>query len=227
MANKPTLKVKVNKERFMKVLSEKNSSIRQLGKAYNEIQRTEKTIRLCLQNGEMPPDLLDNIARYLNVDPDYLAGVYDERANREESIIVQKWLKQILTPERYPYILKAQRVLDYSRHFNECLIMNSISIEQFKSLSPGERVQVRQEMALAIYRVIASHFPTDSLGKDTQDELLYLESAFASFDPFSPFAEMEGIGIDENLLALDDDIDGVEVESEDDYFSKKYSYDQS
>lgn len=35
-------KVPVNKQRFMEVLKLKNSSIRKLGDAYDEIQRTEK-----------------------------------------------------------------------------------------------------------------------------------------------------------------------------------------
>ena len=74
MGNKATLKVHINKEHFLKVLHTKKCSIRQLGEAYNEIGRTEKTIRRCLNAEEMPPDLLDKISKYLNVHPDYLSG---------------------------------------------------------------------------------------------------------------------------------------------------------
>ena len=49
MGNKATLKVHINKEHFLKVLHTKKCSIRQLGEAYNEIGRTEKTIRRCLK----------------------------------------------------------------------------------------------------------------------------------------------------------------------------------
>ena len=75
MGNKSAQKVPVNKERFMGVLNLRNCSIRKLGEAYEEIERTEKTIRRCLDNGEMPPDLLNRIAKYLDVHPDYLSGV--------------------------------------------------------------------------------------------------------------------------------------------------------
>lgn len=72
MANKAVQKVPVNKQRFFEVLKWRNCSIRKLGEAYEQIERTEKTIRRCLDAGEMPPDLLDRIAKYLNVHPNYL-----------------------------------------------------------------------------------------------------------------------------------------------------------
>ena len=77
MANKAAQKVPVNKQRFFEVLKWRNCSIRKLGEAYEQIERTEKTIRRCLDAGEMPPDLLDRIAKYLDVHPNYLSGVYD------------------------------------------------------------------------------------------------------------------------------------------------------
>ncbi len=45
MANKTSQKVPVNKQRFLKVLKLRNCSIRKLGEAYEQIERTEKTIR--------------------------------------------------------------------------------------------------------------------------------------------------------------------------------------
>ena len=67
MGNKSTATVPVKKKRFMEVLKIRNCSIRKLGDAYDEIERTEKTIRRYLDKGEMPPDLLDKIAKFLNV----------------------------------------------------------------------------------------------------------------------------------------------------------------
>lgn len=83
MGNKATLKVHINKEHFLKVLHTKKCSIRQLGEAYNEIGRTEKTIRRCLNAEEMPPDLLDKISKYLNVHPDYLSGTCFYKIDRQ------------------------------------------------------------------------------------------------------------------------------------------------
>lgn len=195
MGNKATTKVKINRDRFMEVLKERKCSIRKLGEAYSEVQRTEKTIRRCLHDGEMPPDLLDNIARYLNVHPDYLSGVYDEQADKIEDDILKKMLLAHIKPENYPYLLKARSDIDYSHYFKEILTMNNITMEQYRALPPVDRVLFRQEMALAIFKVIAKHFSTDSLGNDTQEELRYLESLVDDFDPFSYFAELEGVGL--------------------------------
>jgi len=197
MANRETKKVKVNKDRFMEVLRDKHTSIRELGRAYDKIQRTEKTIRNCLQHEEMPEELLDNIARYLNVHPDYLSGEYDEQADKIEDAILKRMFLSRVKPENYPYLLKARSDIDYTRFFEEILTMNNITIEQFRTLPPVERVLFRQEMVLAIYRVIAGHFSVDSLGNDTQEELRYCEAFVDDFDPFSYFAELEGVGLTE------------------------------
>ena len=198
MGNKSLKKVKINRDRFMEILKERKCSIRKLGEAYDEINRTEKTIRRCLNNGEMPPDLLNSIARYLNIHPDYLAGVYDEKAKSIQDEYLRKLYLSRIKPENYPYILKATKDIDYNRYFEDILIMNSITMEQFKTLPPVDRVLFRQEMVLAIFRVVSKYFPTDSLGNDTGEELMYLEAIANDFDPFSYFAELEGIGTSES-----------------------------
>lgn len=197
MGNKTTMKVKINRDRFMEVLKERKCSIRKLGEAYSEVQRTEKTIRRCLHDEEMPPDLLNNIARYLNVHPDYLAGVYDKEADKIEDKILKKMYLNHIKPGNYPYLLKARSDIDYSHYFEEILTMNNITMDHFRTLPPVDRVLFRQEMVLAIFKVIAKHFPTDSLGNDTQEELRRCEAFVDDFDPFSYFSELEGIGLTE------------------------------
>lgn len=195
MANKASKKVPVNKKRFMEVLHLRNCSIRKLGEAYNQIERTEKTIRRCLDNGEMPPDLLDRIAKYLNVHPDYLSGVYDDEADRIEDKYLKDLSKSFIKPEKYPYLLKAKSELEYTTYFENILTMNDISMEQFNTLPPEERVLLRQEMVVAILEVIEKHFTHDSLGNDLSKELLYCKSFVGDYDPFSYYARLEGIGL--------------------------------
>lgn len=195
MANKASLKVPVNKQRFLEILKLRNCSIRKLGEAYEQIGRTEKTIRRCLDTGEMPPDLLDRIAKYLNVHPDYLSGVYDDAADRIENKYLRSLSKSFIKPEKYPYLLKAKSKIEYTSYFESLLIMNDISMEQFNTLPPEERVLFRQEMVVAILGVITKHFTTDSLGNNLQDELDYCKSFVGDYDPFSYYAHLEGIGL--------------------------------
>lgn len=200
MGNKSTQKVPVNKERFMEVLRLRNCSIRKLGKAYEEIERTEKTIRRCLDNGEMPPDLLNRIAKYLDVHPDYLSGIYDDKADRIEDTFLRAMSKSFIKPEKYPYLLKAKSDIGYTTYFENILTMNDISMDLFRTLPPEERVLFRQEMVVAIMQVIAKHFTHDSLGNSTSEALAYCESCVGHNDPFSYFAELEGIGFPEPNL---------------------------
>lgn len=195
MANKTAQKVPVNKQRFLEVLKLRNCSIRKLGEAYEQIERTEKTIRRCLDTGEMPPDLLDRIAKYLNVHPDYLSGTYDDVADRIEDKYLRALSKSFIKPEKYPYLLKAKSEIEYTSYFENLLTMNDISMEQFNTLPPEERILFRQEMVVAILDVIAKHFTTDSLGNNLQDELDYCKSFVEDYDPFSYYERLEGIGL--------------------------------
>ncbi len=195
MANKIARKVPVNKQRFLEVLKLRNCSIRKLGESYEQIERTEKTIRRCLAAGEMPPDLLDRIAKYLNVHPDYLSGVYDTAADRVEDKHFRTLFKTFIKPEKYPYLLKTKSKIEYTSYFENILTMNDVSMEQFNTLSPEERVLFRQEMDAAILGVIAKHLATDSLEKDLQEEFAYCQSLVGEYDLFSYYEYLEGIGL--------------------------------
>lgn len=197
MGNKATKKIKVNKERFMEVLKLRNCSIRKLGEAYEQIERTEKTIRRCLENGEMPPDLLNKIAKYLDVHPDYLSGVYDDKADKIENAYLRALSRSSIRPDKYPYLLKAKSDINYTTYFENILTMNDITMELFNTLSPMDRVMFRQELVVAILKVVAKYFTHDSLGNELADEVAYYETFVQDFDPFSYFAEIEGIGISE------------------------------
>ena len=206
MGNKSTATVPVNKKRFMEVLKIRNCSIRKLGDAYDEIERTEKTIRRYLDKGEMPPDLLDKIAKFLNVHPDYLSGVYDTKADRIENDYLRSLFQASINPEKFPYLLKARSDINYTSYFENILTMNNITMEQFRTLPPRDRITFRQEMVFAILQVVAKHFTQDSLGNDLAAELSYCEAFVDDFNPFSYFAHLEGIGLceDDIEFPLDD-----------------------
>ena len=202
MANKTARKIPVNKEHFIEVLKLKDCSIRKLGEAYDEIERTEKTIRRCLDSGEMPPDLLDKIAKYLGVHPDYLSGTYHEKADKIEDAYLRALSRSFIKPEKHPYLLKARSEIGYRTYFENILTMNDISMEMFQTLSPTERVMFRQELVVAILRVIAEHFTHDVFGNDLSETLSYCKSMVGDFDPFSYFANLEGIGLSEDELGV-------------------------
>ena len=71
MANKKLYTVPISKERFIETVHSLGWSIRDLGKN-TYIDRTEKTIRRCLNNGEISPYLLSKIASVMNIKEDLL-----------------------------------------------------------------------------------------------------------------------------------------------------------
>jgi septum formation topological specificity factor MinE len=208
MSNKKITKVTVNKERFIEVLKYRKCSIRELGRAYSDIGRTEKTIRRCLQSGEMPPELLDVIAKYLNIHPDYLSGVYDQQADRVTDDYLRRIAKSRIKPGKYPYILKessdALSEENYRQFFKDVLSINQISTQQFLTLPVEERVIFREEIVAAILEVINKHFKYNSLGESIADNLGYALSMIGDMD--NRLAQMEGIFLDEpNFADFDDD----------------------
>jgi hypothetical protein len=156
----------------------------------------------------MSPDLLDKIAKYLDVHPDYLSGVYHKKADKIEDAYSRALSFRHIKPNKHPYLLKAKSDIGYKTHFEDLLTMNDISMELFKTLPPEERVLFRQEMVVAIMRVIAKHFTHDSLGNDLSETLSYYESFVGDNDPFSYFHQLEGIGLSEDGIELLDNDSG-------------------
>ena len=182
------------------MLKLKNCSIRKLGEAYDEIERTEKTIRRCLDSSEMPPELLYRIAKFLDVHPDYLSGSYHKKDDEIEDAYLRVLFSSLIKPERYPYLLKAKSEIGYTAYFENILTMNDISMGMFQTLPPTKRVVFRQKLVVAILRVITEYFTHDVFGNNLSEALLYCESMIGDSDPFSYFANLEGIGLSEDEL---------------------------
>lgn len=207
MGNKSTATVPVNKKRFMEVLKIRNCSIRKLGDAYDEIERTEKTIRRYLDKGEMPPDLLDKIAKFLNVHPDYLSGVYDTKADRIENAYLRSLFQASINPEKFPYLLKARSDINYTSYFENIFYTKQYHDGTVQNTaSKGSDYVPAGNGFLQSCKLLQINFTQDSLGNDLAAELSYCEAFVDDFNPFSYFAHLEGIGLceDDIEFPLDD-----------------------
>ncbi|MEY8469466.1 helix-turn-helix domain-containing protein [Faecalibaculum rodentium] len=220
MSNKKGPKVKVDKDHFMRILRMKNCSIRKLGSEYEAIGRTERTIRRELNHGEMNPELLDSIAKYLNVDVDYLSQkpimLFGPIKDEDD---LELYYKKYANPERNPYQLTQFKKMNYNLFFESVLIYGGIDKKEFNKLQPSKRVRFREELTISILRLIAKYFDYDCIGQDTKMVLDYYESQIVDdkIDKTSYFAQLEGIGITEEDLICKDEGNLI-----DDYFSEKY-----
>ena len=188
MANKKEKKVSFRRSCFEEALKLRNTSIRKLGNVTNGIGWSEKTIRRGLEGHKISPILLDEIAKRLDVDPDYLSGRYHEEAERCSDPTVQKiWLHN-LTAEKYPYLLVQQRDRSngrflYDRYLENILVIHNISLNQFNELLFDKQKTMQVELEAAICQVLLQYFEKDASGCDTYPEIYHLQNDIENYDP--------------------------------------------
>lgn len=166
MANKAKDRVPISRERFRQALRDKGFTIKALGQA-REIDRSEKTISNYIMAGEMPPDLLDRIGRYIDVDPDFLSGAYDRRFEEIKDTLVSPDFTHFLWSQtnRFPYSKHAVATMDFKDYILKTLQLCNVSEEQLMELSHQERRQFQSDLGEAIHSVIKRHFEKDASGK--------------------------------------------------------------
>lgn len=157
----------IDKEIFMKVLAYKKLSIRKLGNVVS-ISCTERTIRRSLSEKKMTPNLLDRIARYLDIDPSYLSGKYHREANLVENQDLKKHLLKRLNPHDYPYFRKVQDdqrkkpIIDF---FERMFSLFDISYNQFSSLEIEKQFELQHDIFESIIPVLRKYFDEDGYGQ--------------------------------------------------------------
>lgn len=188
MANKEKDKVSFDRKCFEEALKLRNSSIRKLGKVTGGIGWSEKTIRRALIVGQISPELLDDIARHLDVDPEYLSGKHHRKAEKYEDPNIRAMALYNLKAERYPYILKQQRDKTdnhflYDRYLENILIIHNLSLKQFNDLPFEIRKKIQLELEESICRVLTKHFEKDAFGKDLYPDIYMLQNDIDNYDP--------------------------------------------
>ena len=190
MANKPKDRVPVSRERFKQTLRDKGFTIKALGQA-REIDRSEKTISNYIMAGEMPPDLLDRIGRYIDVDPDFLSGVYDRRFEEIKETLPNPEFTRFLWSQtsRFPYSKHAVATLDFKDYILKTLLLCNVSEEQLMGLPYRERRQFQRDLGEAIHTVIKRYFEKDASGKELDIAIATEGILYLLVDWFNPSRE--------------------------------------
>lgn len=168
MANKKSQRVPISRDCFLRIIREKGYTVEDLG-AEPDIDRSGKTIQRCLAAGEMQPDLLDRIGRFLDVDPTYLSGEYDRRFEEVKGSLENSELTHYLwtKTDRFPYSKHQTEEIDYEEYLMNTLLINNISKKQFLALEPEKRRSLQFDMGAALHNVIKQYFEVDSQGNST------------------------------------------------------------
>ena len=167
MANKKIEKTRISRDCFLRIIREKGYTVEDLGKE-PAIDRSGKTIQRCLSAEEMPPELLDRIGCFLDVDPVYLSGEYDRKFEELKETLVSPELTHYLwtKTDRFPYIKHQTESIDYKEYLLNTLLINNISKEQFLALDPRQRRSLQFDIGEALNNVMRKYFKVDSNGSD-------------------------------------------------------------
>lgn len=206
MANKKIKKIPLNKECLVETLLLRNISIRKLG-SETKFGWTTKSVERGIKDGEVSPALMDALGKYLDVDTDYLSGKYHRYFEKINNELFVEILKNQLKAEKFPYLLKQQRIkyddeFLYDRYLEYTLIIHDISMRQYDILLPEKKKKFQMDLEDAIGPVMIRHFPHNAKGEDTWLDVYKLKNDIENFYSDEP-QDLEGlitIDVDESSL---------------------------
>ncbi|MCB5287912.1 MAG: hypothetical protein LHW64_08900 [Candidatus Cloacimonetes bacterium] len=177
----------IDKKIFREVLKYKKSSIRKLGEV-DEIDCTERTIRRSLNEGKMTPKFLEQIAKYLDIDPIFLSGqLHRERREMIETFknkTIGRCFSCYLHPAEYPYFRKEQDDLlkeSIDVFLKKLFSLFDISYSQFEKMDFEQQYEVQHDLFEAIRPVISKHFEQDGYGNKDGLNLYKLTNDLESY----------------------------------------------
>ncbi len=167
MPKEKKYKETIDKDIFIEVLKYKGISIRKLGDV-KSIDCTERTIRRSLHDMRMTPIFLDQIAKYLDIDPRYLSGELHRKARSvTNQVLKEQWLRR-LNPHNYPYFRKVQddqRMRPIKELLESLFSLFDISYNQFESLEFEKQYDLQHEIFDSIIPIIKKYFIEDGYGQ--------------------------------------------------------------
>ena len=130
------------------------------------LRRTGRSLQSAFKKGEMRCDVFEALARYIDIDPDYLSGkrFRDVRAlNIPEP--VKRALIESMTPDKYRYGVKDKRDASY-RYLEDILALHGISRTQLKEIGEEQELELALQIEYAVVPVLCRFFKKNAEGTD-------------------------------------------------------------
>lgn len=157
-------KVPINGAWMKRVIDWRGTSLYALGRSKESggIGWNIRTIRRAASEGAISPKLLDDLARTLNVSPDYLAGKYCrtlEYPIMELEGVEEYWIENYLNPDRFPYEPDETKSPDTYQHLLDTLRVHGVNDDEYNKLDMRDRSRLEEKINLAVTSVLKEWFP--------------------------------------------------------------------
>jgi len=127
-----------------------------------------------LNEGKMTPAFLDQIAKFLNVDPRLLSGELHEQAKSYSDELLRRISLAQLNPQNYPYFEKRKADLNMQpigELLEQILVLFDVSISQFEEMDFEAQYLFQHDLLEALVPVIRKHFKADTYGQEEMPNL--------------------------------------------------------
>lgn len=154
----------INGEWLKYVIDRRGFSVRRLTNPDREgsIDYDIRTVQRAIADNEITDQLLDEIARAIDVYPNFLRGKYlwtleIDIMDRPE--VRNHWLENYLNPDLFPYRMHEQEKLGSRRHLMNTLLMHGVSNEEFRNLSREDRESLERWLNVRVTETLKHWFP--------------------------------------------------------------------
>lgn len=177
--NKTIKKVDFKKERLQEALALHGHTIKELGES-NEVEWSERSLTRFVKERSMPFEALDQIGKYIDVDPEFIMGKFDPSESMPEQ--VRQAMQRFIRPEKYPYARKEMREVTAYQYYASLLNVHNVSMDQFISLEPEVRFKFQHAIEDAIMPVIDKYFKDNVIGDDSSFLAMPFDSQIDSIE---------------------------------------------
>jgi hypothetical protein len=157
----------INGEWLKDVINRRGFSVRALTnpERVGSIPYNIRTVQRAIADNEITHQLLDSIAKAIDVHPDFLRGKYlwtlqmDIMKYQE---VRGYWLEHYLNPNYFPYRMYKQEKLGSYRHFKNTLLMHGVSEGEYRGLPRKERESLMQCLNTHTTKILKHWFPNSA-----------------------------------------------------------------
>lgn len=199
MSYTPIEKIEVDERVYEKTLKWLGRNKTEVGESFyncdeidERLRRSERALRNALKKGKMRKDVFDALARFIDIDPDYLSGkLFRDIKALNVPGSVKRALIVGMTPEKYRYGMRDTKDAG-ARYFEDILSLHGISLTQLRQLGRRRELELALAIEHAIVPVLSSFFEVDAAGEDLYPEIWRLA------------AQIEGAIGDQDMLGLEE-----------------------